>query len=287
VNERKFTAPSHYWLDIAHLNPINTTYKALMCPRYTPATFFLLEGLSKAATLLLVATVSIDVYGKLGHTLFANSAAEGLLLLMLVTQIIYEIGQLGAVKWSLERHFADVWNSLDCAALALIGMWALLSPHRAAFDVGRALLSLSAIPLSLQMLQYISILETIGLLVLMIKSMVLDVAVFVLVYVVSIFGFGVCFYGLFYGQAPFDSSGETMLYLFQSTLGNFDFGALSGSPFNGVGTAVLVAFLVLTSVLLVNLLIAQMSSTYSRIKEKSREEWSFIMVSVGGTLIPT
>jgi hypothetical protein len=239
---------------------------------------FFLEGLSKAATLLLVALTTIIVYGKQGHRRYANSIAEGFLLLMLTTQICYEVGQLSTANWNLKKYFSDIWNVLDTLAVVLIGLWAVLSPSHSAFDVGRALLSLSAIPLSLQLLQYISMFRTIGLLVLMIKSMVLDVMVFVLVYVVSIFGFGVCFYGLFYGQASFESSGDTLLYLFQSTLGSFDFGALSGPPFNGVGTAVLVAFLVLTSVLLVNLLIAQMSSTYSRIKDKSREEWAYVMV---------
>jgi hypothetical protein len=239
---------------------------------------FLLGGLSKLAALMLVCTVSIQVYGKEGHTSYANTASEGFLVLMLCTHACYELGQLSAKNWNVVRHFSDPWNTLDVSALLLIFLWAVLCASGHNFSAARTVLSLSSIPLSLQLLQYISVVETIGLLVLMIQSMMVDVAIFIVVYFASIFGFGVCFYGLFYGSPSFDSSGATLLYLFQSTLGNFDFGALDGSTYYGIGTAVLVLFLVLTTVLLLNLLIAQMSSTYSRIKDKSKEEWSFIMV---------
>jgi hypothetical protein len=255
----------------------DTYYRMLARPRYTPMVMFLVEGLGKAVMLVLVSYVGIVVYGKEGHGAFANTTAEGVLLLFLFTQLAYELGQLGTADWSVERYLNDAWNGLDVLSLGLVAGWALACcfPHH--FHVARSLLSLSAIPLSLQMLQYISLIKSIGLLVLMIKAMIVDVMTFVLVYVVSIFGFGVCFYGLFFDEASFDSSGATLLYLFQSTLGNFDFGALNGS-YGGVGTVVLVLFLVLTTILLINLLIAQMSSTYSRISERSRDEYAYLMV---------
>lgn len=258
----------------------SVNFWGMYCPRYTPVVMFLLEGASKSFLLLLVSWVVLGVYGRDGHSIYAHTKAEGFLVLMLTTYLIYELGLLSERNWSLRKHFGNVWNALDAVSLSLILMWALLSPSARSFDVSRGALCLSAIPLSLQILQYISLVKSFGLLVLMIRSMFVDVLMFVVVYVVCIFGFGVCFHGLFYGHAPFNSKGGTLLFLINATLGEFDFDELADIVYIGLGTTVLVLFLVLTTVLLLNLLIAQMSSTYNRIMDRSREEWSFVLVSV-------
>jgi hypothetical protein len=255
-----------------------TTYKLFACPRYTPAIMFFIEGLSKLYTLALVSLVCFTTYGSQSADSYSNSAEENLLLMMLVAQTLYELGQLASCGWSLKDYFGGIWNILDVACCALLMIWAFLLPNRELFYLGKVAIAMSAIPLALVQLQYLSLIKTLGLLVLMIQSMMVDVSVFIVVYLVSIYGFTVCFRALFYTVNGFSSTGIAFVTLFQSTLGQFFFDDFDGT-YKMVGIVVMVIFLTLTNVLLVNLLIAQMSSTYNRIIFKSREEWTFIKVS--------
>ena len=170
-----------------------------------------------------------------------------------------------------------MWNILDVTCCVLLLFWALLLPFPESFYFGKAAVAMSAVPLALVQLQYLSLIKTLGLLVLMIQAMITDVYTFIVVYLVCIYGFTVCFRAMFYTINDYSSTGITFVTLFQSTLGGFDFDAFGGT-FKVVGVLVMVLFLTLTQVLLVNMLIAQMSNTYSRIMCKSREGWTFIKV---------
>jgi hypothetical protein len=254
-----------------------TAYKVFSCPRYTPAVMFFIEGLSKLYTLIAVSFVCFTTYGMDAHDRYTGSVAENLLLMMLFAQISYELGQLASCDWSLEEYFGGVWNILDVSSCVLLVVWALLLPFPAYFMYAKCAVALSAIPLAVVQLQYLSLIKTLGLLVLMIQSMIVDVYVFVVVYMVSIYGFTVCFRALFYTVNDYSSTGITFVTLFMSTLGGFNMDAFEGA-YKMLGVVVMVVFLTLTNVLLVNLLIAQMSNTYNRIIFKSREEWTFIKV---------
>jgi hypothetical protein len=255
-----------------------TAYKLFACPRYTPAIMFFIEGLSKLYTLGLVSFVCFTTYGSLGKDAYSNSVEENLLLMMLVAQVLYELGQLASCDWSLKEYFGGVWNILDVTCCTLLAAWAFLLPNPRLFYLGKVAIAVSAIPLALVQLQYLSLIKTLGLLVLMIQSMMVDVYVFFVVYLICIYGFTVCFRALFFTVNDFSSTGIAFVTLFQSTLGQFFFDDFDGA-YKMVGIVVMVSFLTLTNVLLVNLLIAQMSSTYNRIIFKSREEWTFIKVT--------
>lgn len=254
-----------------------TLYKVFACPRYTPAVMFFIEGLSKLYILIMVSYVCFTTYGFEANNQYTNSAPENLLLMLLFSQVFYELGQLASCGWSLRDYFGGVWNILDVSNCFLLLIWALLLPTPEYFYFARCAVALSAIPLALVQLQYLSLIKTLGLLVLMIQSMMVDVSVFIVVYLVSIYGFTVSFRAMFYTVNDYSSTGVTFVTLFQSTLGNFNFDEFDGS-YKLIGVVVMVIFLTLTNVLLVNLLIAQMSSTYNRIIFKSREEWTFIKV---------
>lgn len=254
-------------------------YKIFACPRYTPAVMFFIEGMSKLLTLLIVSFVCFETYGVHNHGEYAGSLAENALVVMMLGQIFYELGQLASCNWSLREYFSGVWNILDVTCCVLLLVWALLLPFPHLFAIGKVAIALAAIPLAFLQLQYLSLIKTLGLLVLMIQSMITDVYTFIVVYLVCIYGFTVCFRAMFYTLNDYSSTGITFVTLFQSTLGNFRFDEFDGT-FKLVGVLVMVLFLTLTNVLLVNLLIAQMSSTFNRIIFKSREEWTFIKVSL-------
>ena len=254
-----------------------TTYKVFACPRYTPAVMFFIEGLSKLYTLVLVSFVCTFTYGQQGHDMYVGSLEENLLVVMLLAQVSYELGQLASCGWSLSDYFGGLWNILDVMSCFLLLFWLVLIPFPEHFYIAKCSVALSAIPLALLQLQYMSLVKTLGLLVLMIQSMMVDVVTFIVVYLVSIYGFTVSFRALFYTVNDYSSTGTTFVTLFESTLGNFQFDNFDNT-YKTVGVILLVLFLILTNVLLVNLLIAQMSSTYNRIIFKSREEWTFIKV---------
>jgi hypothetical protein len=245
---------------------------------------FCFEGLCKVVVLFLVGWVSVVIYGRMGYATFAWTVSEVLLVVMVVAQAVYEIGQLWECEWSLRSHFTNVWNALDAIEILLLFGWVALSGNH--FVVARAMLALSAIPLSLQVLQYMSLHKDFGLLVLMVFGMTNDVLSVIIVYAVSVFGFGLCFYALYFGREPFTTPGATALYLFQSTLGNANFTDIDHSIYSGVGTGMLVVFLIFTAILLINLLIAKMTSTFERINQKSLEEWSFVKVSCSRDFAP-
>jgi hypothetical protein len=254
-------------------------YKLFACPRYTPAMMFFIEGISKLFTLLLVSVVAIEIYGAVeAPREFTGSSMEYGLFIMTVTLILFEIGQLATCNWSLNEYFGGVWNILDVFSCSMLLVWCVCLPFPDYFQVGLASLAAASVPLAVLQLQYLSLIKTLGLLVLMIQSMMVDVATFIVVYVVSIYGFTVCFRALFFRTKNYGNTGTTFVTLFQSTLGQFEFGDFEHSEFELFGILVMIVFMTLTNVLLINLLIAQMASTYNRISLKSREEWTFVKV---------
>jgi hypothetical protein len=83
--------------------------------------------------------------------------------------------------------------------------------------IGHYALSLSAIPLSLGLLQSLSIYKKIGELLIMIKAMSYDILSFLVVYLVCSVGFSISFNALFYRGTI--AIGYSMLTLFSATLG--------------------------------------------------------------------
>ena len=255
-------------------------YKMFACPRYTPAVMFYLEGISKFYTLLIVSFVCSETYGLKGLDVFTGQKEEIALLIMVITQVCYEVGQLASSGWSLKEYFGAVWNMLDFASCALLVVWAVLSPVRAQFPIAKIAVGLSAIPLALLQLQYLSLIKQLGLLVIMIQSMIFDVQTFFVVYLVFIWGFVVFFRMLFSDVYPdYSSSAAAFTTLFSATVGQFTYQDFYQSYYQTIATIMLILYIVMTNILLINLLIAQMSSTYDRIFTKSREEWAFIKVS--------
>jgi len=108
--------------------------------------------------------------------------------------------------------------------------------------------------------------------------MALDVFPFLIIYLVSTVGLAITFNGLFSHNdisTSYGSLGNAFLSLYSATLGGFDFN-VEGNDFdsiNKLGVAFLTVYVLGSSVLLLNLLVACMSATYQRIADKSMQEW--------------
>ena len=69
---------------------------------------FFIEGLSKLYTLILVSFVCNFTYGQESQKEYSGSLAENLLVVILVAQVLYELGQLASCGWSLGDYFGGL-----------------------------------------------------------------------------------------------------------------------------------------------------------------------------------
>ena len=108
-----------------------------------------------------------------------------------------------------------------------------------------------------------------------------ELLAFLGVFLVWNFGFGVTFLGLYHGSSGFKNTGQIFLTLFDASLNSFSFEDLLYDQEYGVlGTSILVVYLCLSSVLLLNLLIARMSAIHDTVSENSLREWSYLKVKI-------
>lgn len=93
---------------------------------------------------------------------------------------------------------------------------------------------------------------------------------FGVVMVVVIVGFAMAFYVLF---RDFDSFGETLLDLFKAMLGDVEFFAIfAGDPYDLVGTVLLGVYLFIVSIMLLNLLVAVLSTSHAQVQDNVAQE---------------
>lgn len=107
-----------------------------------------------------------------------------------------------------------------------------------------------------------------------------DLFRFAIIYCIFLVGFTQGFYVLF-RDVPQDNSEasrfssliETILTLFQMTLGEFKYEAFNTSRYTPLTKIVFAIFMILMPILLLNMLIAMMGNTYNQVIAKSEKEW--------------
>jgi hypothetical protein len=112
----------------------------------------------------------------------------------------------------------------------------------------------------------------------MIRAMATDFIYFIIIYFVVIIGFSVCIFSLFNNQKGFESYAATLRSLFAYTLGDFDFDSYrtDSSHVNSLGNILAIIYLIVTTIIMLNLLIARMTSTYEDVSRQAFGRWSFI-----------
>lgn len=283
-------------------NWIHNLLELSWSPRSCPAVLFFLEGLSKAAALLLIFYVCVREYGHNGSLGYTGSVAQVWLLIYLCTSILYELGQLrdknkNSILGKMRMYAFNPWNALDILTLTLLLLWAFLLRYPSQYVVGQILLSVSAIPQSVCLLEYLSVIPSVGRLVIMLVAMLEEHLVsFTLLFCFTSFGFAIALWGLFNhsGEAAFGTAGYTSTQLFAAALGGQNYLIFDHYPVvNGTGwyaleyknhyltytgIVVYMAFSVIIGVLMINLLIARMTGTHDKIESESQRQWGFLMV---------
>jgi len=263
--------------------------------RYCPIVNLYFEAFSKVITLALVWVLSYYDFQPPGD--IVNKKYEGapstevFFTIIVFTSILYEFGQLEDEKWNTKDYFT-LWNFFDVISLFLMTTWVVikyfhLDASVTNFYIGFAALSISAIPLSIVLLQYLSLFKEIGILIIIIRAMSYDAFIFLIVYICCTLGFAISFQALYYDYG-YDKIMVSISSLYGQTLGNFDLqnflqpctDSIAICPpdwVNYVGIVLNCIFLGFSLVLLLNLLIAKFSNTYQKINESATAEWSYFI----------
>lgn len=196
---------------------------------------------------------------------------------MFSTQMLFEIGQLISVDLHLRKYFHSFWNVLDCFTYVCICVWVVLCKNLKYNYIAYASLSLAAIPLSMQMLQYLSLYRPFGILVLVIKSMLENVVLFIGVYLIFTFGFVACLFNLFRHHLHFEYPISILLFLFHSTFGGLEYSYFIGM-YKEFGQLIYTAFVILSVLFLLNLFIARIWGSYGQTYTRAHEVYALTMV---------
>lgn len=253
--------------------------------RFCPRNMNILGIISKVLVLFLIGAVSFQ-YGSSHGSDYSSkvnawSSVEVALVVVFSSVLIHEVGELVDLKWNIAGYFSDSWNAFDTSSSLLGLLWLIARIGSSNLALIRVSLALQAIPEAIGLLRFLSINQVLGELVIMIQAMMWELVYFIVIYLVSLFGFCVCLRGLFYGEADYSSNSTTALTVFSVAFGNFDFSfGSSNLAVNVIGTILIVIIIVLSSVLLLNLLIAQMTNSYQKVKDQSFREWAFCYATI-------
>jgi len=197
------------------------------------------------------------------------------------------------------RYLSNSWNRMDVGiwSVYVIGLIFRLQTEPVYYHVGRNILACDTLWLFIRLLQILTSKPYLGPILLMIREMLKDVAIFLLLLVIFLLGFGVAYVALLIPPARFgwkslsavfvwpyfQMFGEFYLepfelqqnssYTAKDTWSGVDGDITAGHSF--VAMALLVLWILVSSVTLVNLLIAMFSDTYRCIKDNQMIIWKF------------
>jgi hypothetical protein len=268
--------------------------------RFNPFIMFSFESLMKMVFLLLVSVVSISRSQIQGcndlssQFYILRSASQNraswdiAVVIMCVTSFFYEIGEiLNRCRTSLSghplnaastlfasatSHFSDKWNIIDIITISMVMFWIyyqFLNSGEGSTQLAQGYLSASTITLSLGILRFQSMWKQTGQLIIMVFEMMKDLLSFFIVALTA-------FYSLFpnlHGK-NFSTITKTFLTLLDAALGSHDFSVFEGTGYDFIGTGLMVVYIVLVTIILLNLVIARMSATHQKIDDTSLEVWS-------------
>lgn len=169
----------------------------------------------------------------------------------------------------IREYFQSIWNWINFSTYALL-MCTIPFEFMKSYDTEHScLLAIVTILLSLNTLQFLQVSPSTGILVAMMEKMVWDVFRFLILYSAFHFGFAGAFYLLFHGNEGYTSFSDTFVTLYFLLFGEFNYDIFykaTGLKFF-VGITTLMFYLLCVSLVLVNILIAMMASTYTEVMQ--------------------
>eukprot|EP00904_Undaria_pinnatifida_P012811 jgi/Undpi1/8660/HiC_scaffold_25.g11125.m1 len=195
--------------------------------------------------------------------------AEIVFAIYICGAILTEFKEIAEDPWEYVR---DRWNVLDVISLCLMfmGLW-----FRALGEVNSiaatSLYALSAPLAFTRILFFAQILPSQGPMIQVIFSMTGELVKFGAVMLVVMGGFVMSFYSLLKDTMTY---GEVWQNVFKAMLGETDFfDEFSGSQFDSVATVLLATYLVILTIMMLNLLVAVLSTAHARVDQNADQEY--------------
>ncbi|DAZ97159.1 TPA: hypothetical protein N0F65_004773 [Lagenidium giganteum] len=187
-----------------------------------------------------------------------------------VMLLLLEALDIARRQWSYFRYVTNWINLSAYVGVLVLGCFFSEQPSSDDVQMARAIVIVLLCFCGLDYLQMISLT---GLLIAITFKMLNDVIKFVVLYGVFQFGFSAAFLLLFHDQGSrYDSYGNSFMATFLMLVGDFDsdlFLRLDGTKAI-VGNTLVVVYLVGAMVMLLNLLIAMMSTTYQQVLDSAK-----------------
>ncbi|XP_050413383.1 transient receptor potential cation channel subfamily V member 6 [Patella vulgata] len=208
--------------------------------------------------------------------------AEIFTCILCIASIAVEVKEIGAL--GVSSFFKNCKHAVD-QTIYLISCLLILFcvPFRVfkLHDVEDTLLTIAVPGAFFYLLFFARGMRTTGPFVTMVYQMCTqDLIRFGIVYLIFLLGFTQGFYFLFRDVnadstevLKFSTPWETVLNLFQMTLGEFKYETFNYARYVGLTKFIFTLFMILVPILLLNMLIAMMGNTYHNINTKSEKEW--------------
>lgn len=175
---------------------------------------------------------------------------------------------------SAKNYLSSFWNQLNIVTYVATMATVPLEFVATLMDVRNSMLAFVLVALWLNLLQFLQMSTESGLLIAMMSHMAKDVYRFLLLYAVFLFGFSGAFYILLRGSTGFETFTNAFLTVFLMLYGQltFDtFNATTGWIWHA-SVGLLMVYLLSVVIVLLNILIAMMASTYADVWESAEAE---------------
>ncbi|CAM9399535.1 unnamed protein product [Ectocarpus sp. 12 AP-2014] len=195
------------------------------------------------------------------------SLSEGACALIFITAGAYREGR--EMKRGIRAYFKDQWNVLDALGMLFLFVGLVIRWDDWTSTWGPAFYALSAPLVVARVLFFAQILQFHGPMVQVIFRMTATLLQFGAVMLVVMIGFTMALHVIFRDEADF---GDTLLGLFKAMLGETGlFDEFSGGRYDPVATILVVVYLFIVTVMLLNLLIAILSTEHAQVLENTGE----------------
>eukprot|EP01041_Mallomonas_annulata_P000511 gene511-981_t len=177
--------------------------------RTCPAANFLLDAVSQLVSLVLVAMLLTGYYTSDYFSDDMGRLLEALLVVFVTGGVLHKYGEIVESGWGKQSSFHEIWNYVDLTSLLLLTCWAILlwqgdHHHNIAYhyhnialnststssvlfkggigdmmlstDDAKACLALSAVPLAIGMLRYLSLIRPVGEFIFLIFAITVDLS---------------------------------------------------------------------------------------------------------------
>ncbi|XP_072020323.1 transient receptor potential cation channel subfamily M member 5-like [Amphiura filiformis] len=245
------------------------------------------------------------LWGEFIITPLNGSALDRLLFAWVISMLLEEARQM--LEWDankFDRRFlgwwSDHWNKIDVLAqlLFLLGTFLRYSPDPIVVENARIVLAFDLFIFYFRLLDFLTFVKRIGPKVFMIGRMFIDLGFFVCILFIVLIGYGVSVHVILYPQVDHPKAVfESVLYRpYFQIYGELFLEEITATPDDGsctneyndtvaalgegpcarhprIGTVLLGVYLAFTNVLLLNMLIAMFSNTFTQVQEQNVIHW--------------